>query len=291
MNFNIFINGTMNNNRVNKLNEKIKERYKTFSKTEKKIADYFLEQTNSVAFLSIHEFARRLNVGSGSIMRFANKLGYDGFASLKKDVTTLIQEDLTPLDKFKLLLDDPDAKPNTIEQIARNEVNNINSLVNNFNEEKFQNIVNILLKADNIYTMGMGLSSHLSNLTSYMLRRIGIKAFALNKLGITFTDQIMPTNKKDVLVAFSFPKYSTGTVSAAKYFYENKAKVVGFTNKLTAPIVQYCKEYMLVKTDSEYIAGSLGAVSVLIYSIVNELALHDKQRAKNAIEDIIKKRK
>ncbi len=284
------MSGTMNSNSISKLSEKVKENYNNFTKTERRVADYLLENVNSIVFLSIHEIARRLNVGSGSIMRLATKLGYDGFASLKKDLTALIQEDLTPLDKFKLMLDDPNASPNTIEQIARNEVANINSLVNNFNEEKFNNIVNILSKAENIYTMGLGLSSHLANLTSYMMRRIGIKAFALNKLGITFSDQLMPAGKKDVLIAYSFPKYSPETIDAAKYFYENKAKVIGVTNKLTAPVIQYSTEYMLVKSDSKYIAGSLGAVSVLIYAIVNDLALRDKQRAKSAIEDIIKKR-
>jgi len=280
----------MNSNSVNKLSRKIKDNYNSFTKTEKKIADYFLENRNSVAFQSIHEFAKKLKVGTGSVMRFASKMGYDGFASLKKDLTELIREDLTPLDKFKLLLEQPNPTPNTIEQIARNEVKNINSLLNNFDEEKFKKIVNILLKAENIFTMGLGLSTHLANLTSYMLRRIGIKSFALNKLGITFSDQLVPVSKKDVLIAYSFPKYSKETINAAKYFYENKAKVIGVTNKLTAPVVEFSTEYMLVKTNSEYIAGSIGAVSVFIYALVNDLAIKDKQRAKNAIDDIISKR-
>ncbi len=280
----------INSNSINKLSEKIKSHYSTFSKTEKKIADYFLENSNSVVFLSIHEIAKRMNVGPSSIMRFSTKLEYSGFSSLKKDLGSFIQDDLAPLDKFKLHLNDPNSSPNTIEQIAQNEVNNINSLVNNFNEKQFQNIVKILLKAENVYTIGVGLSSHLANLTSYMLRRIGTKSFALNKLGITYSEQLMPIGKNDVLLAFSLPTYSIETIEAAKHFYENKSKIIGITNKITAPIIQYTTEHMLIKSDSKYIAGSLGAINVLIYTIVNEIAHRDKNRAMSAIEDIIAKR-
>lgn len=280
-----------NNNNVEKMKDRIKSSAKLLSKTEKKIADYFIENSNAIAFLSIHEIASKMNVGPGSIMRFSKKMGYSGFASLKKDLSHSIQDEIAPLEKFKLLLDNPVAELNTIEQIAKNEVDNINSLVNNFDKQQFEAAVETIIKAENIYTLGFGLSSHIASLTSYLLRRIGLKAYALNKLGITFPDQIMPIGNKDILIAYSLPPYSKETIESAKYFFENKSKVIGITNKLTVPIVEYSSICFIVKTSSKYITNSLSAINVLIYSLINEIAIRDKYRAKKAIEDIISKRK
>ncbi len=50
------------------LEELIQQKNEEFTSTEKKIANFILEQYNEIPFLSIHDFADRLDVGKASIM-------------------------------------------------------------------------------------------------------------------------------------------------------------------------------------------------------------------------------
>ena len=65
------------------LNSTISSLYNTFTKTEKKIAQYVSENHKFVIRSSINELAERVGVGRASILRFSHKLGAEGYHDLK----------------------------------------------------------------------------------------------------------------------------------------------------------------------------------------------------------------
>jgi len=67
---------------VKTFEERIKETKLT--KTNRKIAEYCLNNRHTVAFLSSAELADRIGVSDVSIVRFARALGYSGFVDLKR---------------------------------------------------------------------------------------------------------------------------------------------------------------------------------------------------------------
>jgi len=262
----------------------IRSKLPTFSKSEKVIADYFLEQQNDVAFLTIHEISKKLSVGRASIIRFAKKLDYDGFYSLKHDIKNNLQSSIAPLEKFRLAINETVSDFISISQIAENEVNNINSLLNNFDTKAFKKAIAILSEANVIYTTGFNLSSFLAGITSYLLQRIGLKSFPTNLGGRSLAEQLINIDGKDVLIAFSMPPYSHETIKAAEFAKKQKCKVISFTNSLAAPIVSCSDVVLHVKTDSEIFTNSFSATLVLLYSLVNEIAVHNKARFKEAVK-------
>jgi len=277
-------------NIIDQLNDKIKSGEIPFSKTEIKIANYFQDNAKQFPFLSIHDIAIKLGIGKASIMRFCHKLGYDGFAALKRDISNFVKGDLAPLEKFKLLLEDPKLNVSSINQIAQNEVDNINFIINNFDEINFEKAVQMVCSAQNVFTMGISLSSHLANLTSYFLQRIGLKSAILNQMGLTFTDQLRYVNKQDVLIAFSLPPYSQETINAAEYMKKQSANVLAITNSITSPIIKFSDANLIVKTDSYFISNSLTPIFVLIIALINEIAVRNKDRSVKAIDEIISSR-
>ena len=58
-------------------------KYETFSKAEKKVADYIIENPNNILPLFITELSNICGASTASIVRFAKKLGYDGYHQLK----------------------------------------------------------------------------------------------------------------------------------------------------------------------------------------------------------------
>lgn len=271
-------------NKNQSLDSLIHSKLGEFSKSEKLIADYFLEQQNDIAFLSIHQLSHKLSVGRASIVRFAQKLGYDGFLDLKQDIKNHLQSSIAPLEKFRLAINGSSKDFISISQIAGNEVSNINWLVNNIDAKAFKKAIGILSGANVIYTTGFNLSSFLAGITSYLLQRIGLKSFPTTLGGRSLDEQLININRNDVLIAFSLPPYSPETIKAAEFAKKQKCQVISFTNSLAAPIVPCSDVSLIVKTDSEIFTNSFSATLVLLYSLVNELAVHNKTRFKETVK-------
>lgn len=60
----------------------IKETYSTFTKTEKRVADYLLNN-HEIDYLRLAELANHLKVGEATIIRFCRKLKFKGYQDFK----------------------------------------------------------------------------------------------------------------------------------------------------------------------------------------------------------------
>lgn len=272
------------------LKDLIKKNNDGFTSTEKKIADFILQQYNELPFISIHDLAERIGVGHASIMRFTKKIGFKGFLSLKKEINGRMISTLAPMEKFRLSLNDDVLENTLLSQVGQNEVENINSTLNNYNPKNYKAAVNVISKAKFVYTVGYNLSSFLAEISCYLLQRIGAKAISANIGGRSLVDQLINIEKSDVVIAFSLPPYSEGTISAAKYAKEHGAKVISFTNSLTAPIVSTSDIVLQVETKSRIFSNSFTAIIVLIYSLVYEVAIKNKTRSIVALDERISRK-
>ena len=61
----------------------IRVKYGTLSKSEKKIADFLLDGDGGEMPIYITDFARRCGTSEATVVRFAKRLGFEGFQQLK----------------------------------------------------------------------------------------------------------------------------------------------------------------------------------------------------------------
>jgi len=262
----------------------IRSKLETFSKREKVIANFFVEQLTDVAFLSIHDISNKLSVGRASIVRFSQKLGYDGFFALKQDIKNHLQSSIAPLERYQLALKNPSTSYTSMAQIAENEVNNINFIVNNFDKVSFEKAAKLIANSDIIYCTGYNMSSFVAGMLSYLLQRVGLKSFPTNLGGRSLEEQLINVGSNDVLVTFSNPPYSSETIKAAQFAKEQGCKVISFTNSIASPIVKYSDIVITVKSDSEILTNSFSAILVVLYALVNEIAIHNKVRFAQTVD-------
>jgi DNA-binding MurR/RpiR family transcriptional regulator len=273
---------------LDKLQKNVHAKLLELTPIERKIASYLIEHYQEVALISIHELAHRLEVGRASIVRLTNKLGYDGFASLKGELKAELKQEITPLERFTVALKQPiDGSHLQIHKIARQEVQNINATLHLIDKSRFRKAVKIICDAEGIFTLGMGISNYVAELTAYLFKRIGFRATALNQSGLKFTEQLITVNPRDALVIFSLPPYSQETLDAAAFARKQGAKIVAFTNMPAAPVVQFADVYLVAKTESSVFSNSLSALLVLVTALSAEAASKDRARSEEAIKKII----
>ena len=56
----------------------------TFSKGQKRIADYILQNYDKAAFMTASKLGKLSGVSESTVVRFASELGYDGYPSMQR---------------------------------------------------------------------------------------------------------------------------------------------------------------------------------------------------------------
>ena len=87
----------------------IKANYDKFSKSEKQIANFLIENPEKLLPLYITELSDICGVSEATIVRFSKKMGFDGYQQLKiaiaqENHTSPVNENITNLDKQLIIL-------------------------------------------------------------------------------------------------------------------------------------------------------------------------------------------
>ena len=84
-------------------------------------------------------------------------------------------------------------------------------------------------------------------------------------------EQMFTIDEGDVLIAFSFPRYSSKVVNAVKFASSNSAKVIVITDSMASPLVQHANCSLIAQTDMASFMDSVVAPISIINAIIIEI--------------------
>ena len=82
---------------------------------------------------------------------------------------------------------------------------------------------------------------------------------------------MLSLDENDVVIAFSFPRYSSKIVNAVKYARQHKAKVVAFTDSDISPLAEYANFLITAQSDMAAYMDSLVAPLSIVNAIIVEI--------------------
>lgn len=268
--------------------QRVLERYDRLPPQQQTAADYLLAHLREVPFLSVPELARRSGASEATIVRLAQRLGYDGFSGLKEDLLEALRERMRPRsglgEEMEALADT--SADETVAAVARQEVANIQRSLEELDSRTFQQVASALFKADHVYTFGLGISSHLADLLCYLLSQIGLRADPLSARFSTPLEQIVPLRPTDLLFVFSFPPYSRQTIEMVRGAAERGIPTVAVTDRPTAPVAPAARHTLTVHTENMMFTNSIAALSVLLNALVTEIAVRHRDHAVEAVSEL-----
>ena len=190
-----------------KLISDIQTQYTRLSKGQKLIAQYILNNYDKVAFMTACKLGETVGVSESTVVRFANALGYSGYPKLQAALQELIKNKLTTVQRVEMANDYSDE--NTIlNKILKGDIDNIRETLEEIDGEAFQEAVSRLLKARKIYILGMRTSFVVAQYLGFYLGIILDNVHTVRMdMGDAF-EQIVRIGEDDVVIAFSFPRYS-----------------------------------------------------------------------------------
>lgn len=138
---------------LKKLGEKNK-----FSDTEKVIADYIMKNFKEIPALSTRQLANKTFCSSAAIVRFSQKLGFEGYTDFKiKFLAEMMEYVGEPQEK---IITDKDTTASVIEKVTRIEINALKETKDKIKPQMFVRALNYLSTAEYIdfYAMNNNLN-------------------------------------------------------------------------------------------------------------------------------------
>lgn len=253
-------------------------------KQQRAIADYLLENLRKVPFLSVPELADRIGVSEATIVRFAQRIGFAGFAELKMDLVDILQERLSGDHEEPPLEETGDV----LVAVADLEASNIRRTIGAIDRETFTAVADALFSAEHIYVFGRGVSSHMAELAGYTLTQIGLRVVALSTRFSSPLEQLIMVRPEDVLIGLSFPPYSRQTLEMLTGASDRGARTVALCDRVTAPAANIADWVLAVKTDNMMFTNAVAAITVLVNALATEVATRHRTEALEAFSHINK---
>jgi DNA-binding MurR/RpiR family transcriptional regulator len=255
----------------------IQSAYPSLPENQRKVADVLLQRHREVPFLSVIDLEKLSGASKATVVRLAQNLGFSGYLELRERVRAGAQSQLSDAETLPLL--SGESEEETLTAVARQDVMNINQTIAQIDREVFGRVVEMILHASHVYTIGLGVSSLLAKVLAYSLNQVAVRSTAFAHEHETFFEQIHQVCPSDVIVAFSFHPYSRETIDAARAFAVRGVPVVAVTDRVTSPLSFVSKAVLPIASQNLLFTNSLSAISVLINALATEVALHNQQRA------------
>ena len=216
---------------------KLKEFQESFTKNEKRISNFLLENTDAIKVLNTYDLAIKCDVSQASVVRFAKKLGFKGFPEFK----IALAGDLAMRNNEKdinIIYDEIQFEDNT-EVLAKKVVyENIKSVEDTYkilNFEEIEKAAEAIEKANRIFILGAGFSGIIARDFQYKLWELGKNVIFETDQHIQLTNA-STAGEGDVVFVISYSGQTLDIYQSILEFKDRGVKVITLTKFATNPI-------------------------------------------------------
>lgn len=254
----------------------IQNNYYKFSKGQKMIAQFILDNYDKAAFMTASKIGETVDVSESTVVRFASAIGFSGFPEMQKALQVLIKNKLTTVQRLNLDEDVRDTET-LHKRVIRNEMNNIRYLSDNLDAEALNKATELIFNANRVYILGLRTSFTLANYLGFYLDVILDNVKVLNNSGVnSIFEQIIRVTEDDLLICISYPRYSNRTLDAARFAKELNCKILSITDTEASPFCSLSDVSLLAKSNIVSFVDSLVAPMCLLNSLIINLGIKEK---------------
>ena len=263
----------------------LQEKEATFSKGQKRIARYITESYDKAAFMTANRLGKTVGVSESTVVRFAVDLGFDGYPSMQKAMQEMVLNRLTSVQRLEVA-SNRYGDQDVVSTVLHADMEKLRQTGEVLDRGEFQAAVEAILKAKRIYIVGIRSTAALSNFLGYYLNYMFRNVHVVSSVGtVEMFEKIVGINAEDVVIAFSFPRYSSATTKAAQYCRSTGATVIGITDSRMSPLGENSDHVLIAKSDMVSLVDSLVApLSVVNALIVAVAGKREKELAQTFAE-------
>ena len=250
----------------------LKERFGEFSKGQRRIAQYIMDSYDKAAFMTANKLGKTVGVSESTVVRFAVDLGFDGYPSMQKAMQEMVLNRLTSVQRIEVA-NDRIGNQDVVSMVLHSDMEKLRQTSEMVERSEFQAAVDAILGARRVYIIGVRSVAPLANFLGYYLNYMFNNVRIVTASGTSeMFEQIVGAGEDDVVIAFSFPRYSSATLKAAQYCRTTGANVIGITDNKESPLASTSDHVICAKSDMVSLVDSLVAPLSVVNALIVALA-------------------
>ena len=224
---------------MNHITLKIKEIYEDLDLTERKIADYMLQDLDKIIELSIKRLSEESGTSQAAWVRFCKIIGYSGLKELKKDYILNVRGQVShPVIEGDLIYTDIQGYE-SVEQIIKN-VSDLNQKAIHdtmmiIDSNAVKEAANVIGSARRVLFLGMGASALVAQDAAYKFSRIDCISQAFMDFHMQLTTMAL-LGKEDVAVFISYSGRTKEMLECMEMARQSGCKTICITKYGKNPI-------------------------------------------------------
>lgn len=258
---------------------KIQSLFPSFTKSEQKIAQLVLAQTEQVIYTSIIDLAEKAGVGETTVLRFCRKIGFGGYQEFK---LALAKELVHPVKNLHGEVDENDSMNMISQKVATAHQKAVKDTHVLLDTDLLERCVELLRTAQIIHFYGVGTSAVTAQDAKYVCLRLGLRVDAFTEAHL----QAMAAatlGPDDVAIGLSVSGSTKDTIDALQLAKQAGAATICMTHYQRSPITRVADMTLLTAAQEGPLqGGSLAAKIAQLHVLdvmLTALSMRIKEKA------------
>jgi DNA-binding MurR/RpiR family transcriptional regulator len=267
------------------ISEKIYALRPEMSEQLRRVADFLLRNGNQSCFLNASDLASACGVSPSCVVRFAQRLGYDGFYSFRSELQSKVRAHLGYSDRVSKTLKSV-SKKSILRESFQQDIELLKNTASANSEQDFDQATNQICRAASVYILGQRSSNALAYFLYFRLSRFGINCKLMACGGLAVLSELAPVKKGDLLIVAGFSRIPKEMRAAVEMAKARRATIIAITVPPASAISGHADTVLFVDRGTAEQVQSITAGMGLCQALVISVASKMKQRSSAVLNEI-----
>ena len=243
------------------------------------LADFVLKNPRKAVFMTTRNLAKTCQVSEATVVRFVNRLGYQGYGSFQQALRDFVDTELTLLDRTDL----SGIKEPAMDRLGRvifEEMENLKSFYETGDRDVLNNAVTYLEESASVYVIGSRLSYTFAYYLGWSLTKVRSNVHIIKGSDSTSIDWLTIAPPDSLVVIIATSRYPNELIKLGKMVRRLNLPLLLIADGSLCPLTQFSHLSLIAPTRNIPFIGNPTTISCIINYLVMELASRDNNRLK-----------
>ncbi len=253
----------------------IKSSYEKLSDGQKQVAEYLLKNLDELVTSTALQIGLKVGVSDATVIRFAMAIGFKGFADLQDAVRKAHTKGRT-IKKFRESVELGKYGDGFLSTVLEVQKSILDRTFQSINKSDFDRVVDMILAARSIVTVGLRSSASLSLYLGNGLQLMLGNTRSLSLEAGFYYEKMLTLDSSDLVIAMSFPRYTKLTYELVEYARKKGAKIVCISDSVVSPVARLSEVTLIVPADIPGfqipLVGAVALAEAIMTAVSNKAA-------------------
>lgn len=199
--------------------------------TERRVAEVVTSDPTALAFDTVAELAERVGSSGPTIVRFAAKLGFDGYSDLQQHARAALTEQLSPVDRSR------SAAQRSGAELRRRTIDAVRQAIDRIDDDQIDAMGRAIGRSrGHVWVVASETSSPVAQLLVANLRLLRPRVRHVSGSDAAVAATLVDASDRDVVVAIDAERYEQAVVRITAQLAARGATVIAITDGPTSPL-------------------------------------------------------